>query len=469
MEHTAQTLREAGTAHAVACDIACVDEDAIFEACEADPQITLFLAMSGLGVDQVSDALRTLEARRAIMRGRDFTTTLAADLSGEEVWTQICLNARAAGWRLHLKDVTALVAVEMSLQPANIDRAPPKAPALDDVIRDLGTGIVLVPADGPFGRLNEAAQRLLGVRTLTEARRQLDLLAGDVFSAPATRVAVRADADGRAVTLAIAANPLVLQGRQFSLVTVTDISGQFETSPGTEEVTATVTHELRTPLASLIGSLDLLSNDLKDDPGDRVRTLLDMSRRNAERLSALVDDLALAQETDRDRLGIASEPLLAADVLAEALDANTGLAAHYGVRLCLFSQLGEERVEADPVRLQQVLGNLISNAVKYSNGSTRVHLYAARVGGELRISVRDTGLGIPKGDLAHIFGRYYRVDNADHMRVSGTGLGLAISQDLVERMDGRIEVASRTGVRSGSTFTVCLPLVDAVQAAGQHA
>ena len=422
-----------------------------------------FLADAGLTCGQVTLALRSLDARRAIQSRDAFATTLSSDTDDGERWTELALSPTPDGWALTLTDCTEAVEEDLAHAPA----APQPEPlALDGLMQGLSTGMVLLPAEGPFGRINAAACELLGVETLAQARRQLTLLAGDVFAAPVTRIALREDQDGAERTLALSASPVDLGGAAASLITVTDLTGVLDLPQTAEGHVATINHEMRTPLASLIGSLDILARDIADGQDARSSRLVDMSRRNAGRLLALVEDLMAAHEADHDALSVKVQPVDPAAALSEAVEANTGFAARHGVRLSLDGEHDGAKVMADPRRLQQVLSNLISNAVKYSGGAQVVHLDLRREAGAVSIEVRDRGLGIPAQDLPHIFGRFYRVGGDDHRRVRGTGLGLAISQDLVARMGGEITVTSSTGRHHGTTFRVRLPLAEAASATG---
>ncbi|HSK10461.1 MAG TPA: GAF domain-containing sensor histidine kinase [Vicinamibacterales bacterium] len=216
------------------------------------------------------------------------------------------------------------------------------------------------------------------------------------------------------------------------------------------------THELRAPAQVTESLLTALADGYAGPLSDPQRELVDRARRRLHSLQSLVDDLlGLAAGKANLREG-EQRPValnaLAADVCArfEAGAREKGLALSLRVpSQALF-------VWSDPADIDRLVTNLLSNAVKYTNsGSVAVELTAE--GGDARLVVRDTGIGIPPGALSHVFDEFYRANNARAVSEAGTGLGLAIVKDLVKRYEGNITVQSREG--EGTTFLVTLPLM----------
>ncbi|MBA4354960.1 MAG: hypothetical protein C0409_09725, partial [Novosphingobium sp.] len=176
---------------------------------------------------------------------------------------------------------------------------------------------------------------------------------------------------------------------------------------------------------------------------------------NGQRLSRLIDDiLDLSRLTD-GAITIEMAPVKATQALAECLEANLGYATKHDIVL----ELGETEMglsfDADAHRLQQVLSNLVSNAVKFSAKPGPVRLSARRVSDNVRLSVTDTGRGIPDNFRDRIFERFVQVDPSDATQKGGSGLGLAISRELVTRMGGKIDFESAEG--KGTTFYIEFP------------
>ena len=212
---------------------------------------------------------------------------------------------------------------------------------------------------------------------------------------------------------------------------------------------AIASHELRTPLTALLGFSQLLAT--RPFPTAEVQRLAGIVLRETERLVRLVDDLL-----DLSRLERGTAPTLRRTALcpARALSAVAELFRHVGRRLVIECAAAIPAVDADPDAVDRILKNLISNALKYSPVSARVHVAADRDGnGGVRFTVRDAGPGIPPAALAHVFEPYYRAPGAEGA-APGSGLGLAVVKALVEAHGGGIEVASEVGEGTRISFTL---------------
>ncbi len=215
-----------------------------------------------------------------------------------------------------------------------------------------------------------------------------------------------------------------------------------------------ISHDLRTPLASIMGSASsLTSADIDLDTGER-RELARTIQEEAERLNRFIGNLL-------DMTRLESGPLQPSGTLADLSDV-VGAALQRAGKI-----LGAHRVEVDlepdlpmlridMVLMEQVLFNLLDNAAKYAPSGSVVRLSAWREGGWVRLRVADEGEGIPETDLERIFDKFYRAGGADSGR-AGTGLGLAICRGFVEAMGGTITAANRAD-RDGAAFTISLPV-----------
>jgi two-component system phosphate regulon sensor histidine kinase PhoR len=215
---------------------------------------------------------------------------------------------------------------------------------------------------------------------------------------------------------------------------------------------ANVSHELRTPLTAIRGFAETLRGS--EVPAEQRRQYLDVILRHADRLTALIEDLLELSRIEGGTRDLVLEPT---DVSALA----RGLIQDLKPRLEARRMRGELRVEpapralADRRALEQVLLNLLDNAIKYSEPGGRIEIFVSGTPAGVRIEVTDTGIGIPEADRARIFERFYRVEKARSRDLGGTGLGLAIVKHLVQAQEGEVSVSSREG--QGSTFCVRLP------------
>jgi signal transduction histidine kinase len=217
---------------------------------------------------------------------------------------------------------------------------------------------------------------------------------------------------------------------------------------------AVVSHEMRTPLTSIISFSELLRGEAAGLTPEGLR-FLGIIERNADRLLRLIDDLLMLNRIEAGGLPLELTEVSLPDLAAEAVKSATPVAAKSGVTVHLDAGEGP-RVLADPRRLTQVLDNLIGNAVKFSHvdGLVRVRLRYLR--GTWRIDVSDTGIGIPADEAARLFGPFVRGSNARLAGLPGTGLGLAIVESLVEMHGGHLKVESV--LDEGTTFSVFLPV-----------
>jgi two-component system phosphate regulon sensor histidine kinase PhoR len=220
---------------------------------------------------------------------------------------------------------------------------------------------------------------------------------------------------------------------------------------------STVSHELRTPLTSIKGFVDTLLRSRGQLPEQQQIRFLRIIKNQADRLTRLVEDILIVSKIQSGQLRNAPQRLDLSDVIDRVLENLSQKMAHHQLALSLNEDL--PAVWADQDRLEQILTNLVDNALKYSPKDTVVALKAwtdPKIPGKLSISVVDQGIGIPEAFLEQIFNRFNRLDTPLTREREGTGLGLYITKSLVESLGGQIEVESKEGL--GSTFTVCLPI-----------
>jgi len=218
------------------------------------------------------------------------------------------------------------------------------------------------------------------------------------------------------------------------------------------QVIAMLSHELRTPLTVISGNLELLGDTALDE---QALAYHEAMGRGTERMRVVVDDLLLLARVSNPGHPLVEQPVDLRAVVGEVVSLVESTARSKGVTLTI--TVGPEPlvVTGDAVELDRLVGNLVSNAVKYTHTGGTVRVSAARRDGEVELTVTDTGLGISDEDQQGLFQAFFRTTNPEALRESGTGLGLATVATIVERHQGRIAVGSRLG--EGSTFTVNLP------------
>ncbi len=222
---------------------------------------------------------------------------------------------------------------------------------------------------------------------------------------------------------------------------------------------ANVSHEFRTPLTAIQGFAETLIAGALDDPQNRGR-FLNIILEHARRLARLTEDLLKLSQMDADRLELEIRPVKVSQLVESCYETARHRAAEKELGLTLAPGLADNLpdVAGDARRLQEVLQNLLDNAIQYTLPGGKIVLNAELKNDYVVFTVSDTGIGIPTADQPRIFERFYRVDAARSREAGGTGLGLAIAKHLVEVHGGRVWVESELGV--GSHFHFSVPLFD---------
>ncbi|MFD3513035.1 sensor histidine kinase [Streptomyces sp. NPDC058657] len=217
-----------------------------------------------------------------------------------------------------------------------------------------------------------------------------------------------------------------------------------------------VAHELRTPLSNIRGWLEAAQDGVAEPDPAFIASL----HEEAMQLQHIIDDLQDLAQADAGALRLRLEPVRIGELLAQVAAAHQAHAEAAGVALTVSDPLPgrpEPALRADPVRVRQAVGNLVSNAVRHTPRGGRVTLRTgtSAAGDEVRVDVADTGVGIPPEDLPHVFDRFWRAEKSRSRRTGGSGLGLAIVRKLTEAHGGTASATSTPG--EGSVFTLRLP------------
>ncbi|WP_121258004.1 PAS domain S-box protein [Nocardioides ferulae] len=264
--------------------------------------------------------------------------------------------------------------------------------------------------------------------------------------------------DGHELPVEISLSPLETERGLLVSAAVRDITErrrmQAESERLREELIATVSHELRTPLTSIIGYAELLGDLAEHEVGFRARDLVERIERNAARELRLVDDLLTMAFLDDHRLRVARVPTDLAEVVDRVVDDHARRAEDAGIALG-WSAEQVRPVAGDQFRLVQVVENLLTNALKFTEAGGRVDVAVRGEDGGAVVEVADTGVGVAPEDLPHLFDRLYRTPDAIAAHVPGAGLGLPIVQKIVEAHEGTVEIESEPG--AGTVVRVRLP------------
>ncbi len=212
---------------------------------------------------------------------------------------------------------------------------------------------------------------------------------------------------------------------------------------------ANVSHELRTPLTSIKGSLEMLELA----PAEKRDQYIDIMNRNTERLINIVQDIAILSELENKELPLELEEVDVKEIVGDMLKIFEREIAEKGLGLSFNTDSGQYTIFADPFKLEQMIINLVSNAVKYTDHG-EITISLGLRDNWLVLAVKDTGIGIPKKDIPNIFDRFYRVDKSRSRKLGGTGLGLSIVKSIVTQHKGDIKIDSAPGV--GTSFTIIL-------------
>ena len=223
------------------------------------------------------------------------------------------------------------------------------------------------------------------------------------------------------------------------------------------ELTASISHDLRTPLASIRAMLEALDDDVVEDHVE-VRRYYATMRREIDRLSRMINDLFELPQIDAGALRLDTRPVAIQEVLSEVVDAMQAQARRQGIGLTLEAPNAPIVVPMDGERMERAIANLVRNALEHTPHDGAVHVSASSHNGCAMLAIRDTGDGISPEDLEHIWARFYRAEQSRTRRpdgAEGAGLGLAITRGIIEAHGGTIDATSQPG--QGTTMTIRLP------------
>jgi len=334
-------------------------------------------------------------------------------------------------------------------------------------------GIVMTDRAGNIILVNTEMERLFGYSRDEMVGRSVDILvpeklrvqharlrrhfaAHPVSRAAAGRNLAGQRKDGSEFLVEIGFNPIRSGENMLVLGVVVDLSERKRIERQKNEFVATVSHELRTPLTSIAGALGLLVNTSgKTLPSSTMR-LLSIAHANCQRLVRLVNSILDMEKIESGKVVFVLKRIEIRALVEQVIESNHEFAKGHGVRIRLDAAAESGELRGDSDWLVQVVTNLLANAVKFSPPGEEVVIGIAKRPGNIRVSVRDHGRGIPDNFKARIFEKFAQADASDARKEGGTGLGLSIVKQIVTRLGGQVTFDNAPG--GGAIFHVELPV-----------
>ena len=326
-------------------------------------------------------------------------------------------------------------------------------------IDTMADGVIVIDSDARVALINPAAEWMLAVNAQTALGKPL---AQTLRDPEVLRLASGAADSGQMRSadvellhqrrfLNVIATPVSERGERHVLLTLQDVTRLRQIETTRREFVSNVSHELRSPLASANAMVEALEAGALDDRAIAAE-FLNRIGDDIMRMTALVDELLVLSRLESGQMPIHLSPVNVGDVIEETVARFSFAAASEGVKLARRVPDDLPYAMAEEGKLNQVLTNLVENALRFTPDGGRITLSAERDGQWVRIAVADTGVGIPREHLNHVFERFYKVDRS--RREQGTGLGLAIVKHLVQAHGGEVSAASVEG--EGSEFALKL-------------
>lgn len=329
------------------------------------------------------------------------------------------------------------------------------------VISHVADALVVLDPSCRIDKINPAAKRLLGYDNDELQGLSCELLFPQgqplVAKDGSSEIQVLTQS-GQILTVELVQSHLQLADRTMLLLLMRDITQRRQHERMKDEFVSTVSHELRTPLTAISGALGLLAAGTLGKFEPKQQQMLDIALQSSQQLNNLINDLLDIEKLVAGKMQLLCSPTQLQPILLQAMQRHLPLASQFGVEIdALLPNPFHAQVNVDSNRLQQVLANLLVNAVRFSPVGSAVELRAEVNGNRVRVSICDVGPGVPSEFEQRLFEKFSQADSSDSRAMGGTGLGLAISKELIERMGGFI--GYRANQPQGACFYFELPLV----------
>ena len=389
---------------------------------------------------------------------RDLAVTLALALAFSAAVTGALIVSTLFTQRLDASSAAADASVrELHVR---IDELLRDRARLDAILSGMVEGVLVVDGGGRLQMANRAAQGMLRMDGSSIGRPYVEVIRHPDIAQQLGTALRGEDVDSRELaltrdpgrTFVARAAPVARGGGGGAVLVLHDITDLRRADQIRRDFVANVSHELRTPLTAIRGYVEALLDD-PSDAGD-TNKFLEIIARHSARMERLVSDLLRLARLDARQEALDLAPCDLQQLFNTVVGDVAQTAEAKRQRILTAVEPAACRITADPAKLHDVLRNLVENAVHYAPDAATINLEAAHVDGVVRISVSDSGPGIPPDDLSRVFERFYRVDKS-RSRPGGTGLGLAIVKHLVELHGGQAAAENRP--EGGARFVITLP------------
>jgi len=425
-------------------------------------------------------ALVGLEASAAALRQRTIQTVIGASVLTLVLILAGLLSTLRLARRIEGMNRELMAAAETRRTVQS--RAAESERYLRAVMENLPVAVFITNTRGVIEALNPAAGELLQQLHRADAAlpargrspywigRDLPFVAGSDSGASKELFETELVGDSdRRIPVEVSRSVVVTGAEQHLVFVARDITERRRVESMKSEFLSTVSHELRTPVTSIRGALALLHEEASEELPADVRKLIDIAHSNAEQLVRLISDIVDMERLEVGLLSFDLVPMKLVQAVRQAVAMTQSYAADRRLRVALEFTDESVTVLGDDGRLQQVVVNLLSNAMKYSPLESQVTVRVHEAGNMGRVAVLDNGPGVPEEFRTRIFQKFSQADSSNRRATGGSGLGLAIARSLVERMHGRIGFRNRP--EGGAEFWFDVPLFGAAQvsAPGQSA
>lgn len=331
------------------------------------------------------------------------------------------------------------------------------------ILDNIKDGIITINDDFIIESYNPSAEYIFGYSSSEIIGKKLDLLLPCGFYSKKKKDHISEDEnyglkkDGQKFPIEIDVSKINFEDRNLILLVIRDITERKKIDKMKNEFISTVSHELRTPLTAIKGTLGLIIGGAFGVFPEKVINLINVANNNCTRLTNLINDILDLEKIKAGKYEFMYEELEINDIIDQSIALNQTYADQFAIKIRAVKNINKTFIKADKSRLLQIISNLFSNAVKFSNPGDEVTITTEIQQDEVRVSFNDNGIGIPEDAKYKIFQSFSQVDSSDTRSKGGTGLGLSICKILVEEMGGTIGFESTVG--KGSTFFFTLPII----------
>ena len=330
-----------------------------------------------------------------------------------------------------------------------------KKKEFDDITSDMKEGLILIDENGNILSMNHSAKTLLNANDNVLGQHFLSISRNENF-AELIKTAeetgnVEKEIELNSKYLHISVSLVETNNSRGYSILIYDVTSEHETEMMRREFTANVSHELKTPLQSIMGSSELLLNNMVKDKD--IRSFNERIYKESKRLLSLIDDIIRLSELDEDTTISNSTPINLKEITEEVKETLTDSAEKHHVTVAY--DLQDAPINGNVRLVYEIMYNLVDNAIRYNKENGTVTVKTNTLGNNSILSVSDTGIGIPQEAQNRIYERFYRVDKSHSRSTGGTGLGLSIVKHAVKRCNSEITLTST--LNEGSKFTVTFP------------